>query len=172
MGDVIHCINGPELGRRINKAMGRRETERASLKTFSSDLRYNSEDIERVLQESGSSFEWLRHLQTALLGERMVLVASGWNRQGNYEGVWIWERDTRDPTRLRGLSKAQASDVLTSRIVPTQYSSSLRLAPMRDAKDVRVPLLADLVADEYWSQSFFSRREDDLASGDTPYHES
>lgn len=168
MGNVIHCIDGPELGRRLNKAMGRQEADRASLDTFSSSLQHDSEGIDRVLQESGSSFEWLRHLQTALLGDRVVLVASGWDGGGYGEGVWIWERDAKDRTLLRGLTKAQASEVLTERIIPSTHSSRLRLEPLKKSKDVRIPLLTDLVADEYWSQRLFSRAAEDKIFGRFP----
>lgn len=171
MGSIVHCIDGPALAILLNRAMGEREADKARLETFSSDLTDASEDIERLTRESGSSFEWLRHLQTALLGERAVLVASGWNRAQNREGVWIWERDPEKRTLLRGLRKAEASDVLTDRIIPIDRSSSLRLAPLRDAASFRVPLLAELVPDGHWSESFNSRRTSDELGTGIPYHE-
>lgn len=168
---AVHCINGPELARLLNGAMGKRATERADLSTFSSALREGMEGIERLAQESGSSFKWLRHLQTTLLGDRVVLIATGWDKEGNYDGVWLWERDAGDRTLLHGLRKAEASERLEDRIVPVVYSSRFRLAPLRNAKDVRIPLLADLVADEYWSNDYFSRRTDDQRMRGIPYHQ-
>lgn len=166
MGTLINCIDGPELAKRLNKAMGKRETDKARLKTFSSNLRDESEDIRRLLDETGSSFEWLRHLQTALLGERTVLVAMGWNRQQNCEGVWMWEQSEKDRLFLIGLTKAQAAEVLTERIIPHEQTSSLRLDPLKNSGNVWVPLLTErLVADERWSGDFNSRKEHDRLTG-------
>jgi len=171
MGNQINCIDGPELARRLEKAAGKRETGRGSLSTYSSALQKGSEDIERLTKETGSSFEWLRHLQTALLGDRVVLVLSGWDRRLNCEGIWIWERDEKDRTLLRGLRKAEAAEVLTERIIPIDQSSNYRLQPLKDTKDVRIALFAALVPDEHWSAKHFSRRADDEDSI-FPYHES
>lgn len=159
MKSVVHCINGPKFAQALNKAMGKRATNKASLSTFSSALEDNAEDITRLAEESGSSFDWLRHLQTALLGERAVIVASGWTREGEYDGVWLWERDGSDQTLLRGMRKAQASDLLNDRIIPIRPVARFRLAPLKDSQDVRVPLLTGLVADERWSDEVRGRRD-------------
>lgn len=172
MNSVTNCINGPELARLLNKAMGERASDRAALDTYSSDLRSDSENIERLAQETGSSFEWLRHLQTALLGECAVLVANGWTQRGECDGVWIWERSEKDPTLLVGLKKAEAAEILSHRrIIPSERTADLRLRALRDAASVRIPLLTALVADEKWAESYNSRREEDKLSRSVfPYH--
>lgn len=142
---LINCIDGPEFAKRLNKAMGKRETDRAGLDLFSSDYEDTDETLEHVAQETGSSFEWLRALQTYLLGDRLVLVAKGWNRRFDTEGVWLWVRDEKDPALFRGLNKPEAAEFLLDRLIPAERTSRLRLDPLKDAKDVRVPLTQDLV---------------------------
>jgi hypothetical protein len=156
---LVNCIDGPEFAKRLNKAMGKRATGRAALRAYSSDYQEVVEDLERLTQETGSSFDWLRAFQTYLLGDRLVLIARGWDRSSEVDGLWMWIRDEKDPSILKGLSKAEVAELLRlDRIIPMEDTARLRLDPLKDSRDVRVPLIRDLIAS---GGPYLSRAEDD-----------